>query len=92
LRSAYIQVNKTREQLEAARTTKLWQKEKLRVEMEKFQVGKSNALPIAQAQRDLLNSEISEIEVLVNYLKNLTELHYLEGSLLSRYGISISSE
>ena len=42
---------------------------------------------MAQAQRDLLSSKITEIETITNYLKDLIELYRLEGSLIERRGI-----
>ena len=45
------------------------------------------ALLSAQAQRDLVASQIAETESFVNYLKALIDLYRLEGSLLQRRGI-----
>ena len=87
VRSAYVEVKRTREQITATAATRAFQEEKARVEAEKFRVGKSTSLLVAQAQRDLLSSRISEIESIVNYLKALVELYHLEGSLLERRGI-----
>jgi len=42
---------------------------------------------VAQAQRDLLESQISETQAIANQLKALVELYRLEGSLLERRGI-----
>lgn len=87
VRSAYIEVNRTREQIAATRATRALQEEKVRIETEKFRVGKSTTLMVAQAQRDLLSSRISEISAVTNYLKAIIELYRLEGSLLERRGI-----
>jgi len=67
--------------------TRKFQEEKLRIETEKFRVGRSTNLFVAQAQRDLLASRIGEVQALVNYLKSLTRFYQLEGSLLERRGI-----
>ncbi len=88
VRSACIEVNRAREQVAATSATRKLQEEKLRAETEKFRVGKSTSLLIAQAQRDLVASQISEVEALVNHLKALVDLYRLEGSLLERRGIS----
>ncbi len=88
VRSAYIEANRTKEQIAATAATREFQEEKLRAETEKFRVGKSTSLLVAQAQRDLVASQIAEIEAVVNYLKSLVSLHRLEGSLLERRGIS----
>jgi len=87
VRSAYIEVNRTGEQITATAATRALQEEKARIEAEKFRVGKSTTLLVAQAQRDLLSSRISEIQAITNYLKALIELYRLEGSLLERRGI-----
>jgi outer membrane protein TolC len=88
VRSAYIEVTRTREQIAATAATRNFQEEKLRAETEKFRVGKSTSLLVAQAQRDLVESQIAEIESFANYLKALVALYRLEGSLLQRRGIS----
>ncbi len=88
VRTAFIEVNRTREQISATSATRRFQAEKLRAETEKFRVGRSTSLLVAQAQRDLLSSRIAEVEAVVNYLKALVELYRLEGSLLERRGIS----
>ncbi len=88
VRSAYIEVTRAREQIAATAATRYFQEEKLRAETEKFRVGKSTSLLVAQAQRDLVESQIAEIETFANYLKALVALYRLEGSLLQRRGIS----
>ncbi len=88
IRSAYIEVNRTREQIAATAATRASQQEKARVEMEKFRVGKSTTLLVAAAQRDFLARQISEIQAITNYLKSLIALYRLEGSLLERRGIA----
>ncbi len=90
VRSAYIEVTRTREQITATAATRNFQEEKLRAETEKFRVGKSTSLLVAQTQRDLVASQIAEIEAFANYLKALVSLYSLEGSLLQRRGISAS--
>ena len=87
VRSAYIEVTRAREQITATAATRNFQEEKLRAETEKFRVGKSTSLLVAQAQRDLVASQIAEIQAFANYLKALVGLYRLEGSLLARRGI-----
>jgi len=88
VRTAYIEVDRTAEQVAATAATRKLQEEKLRAETEKFRVGRSTTLLVAQAQRDLVASRISEVDAVVNHLKALTDLFRLEGSLLERRGIS----
>jgi outer membrane protein TolC len=92
VRSAYLEVTRAREQIAATAATRTLQEEKARIEAEKFRVGKSTSLLVAQAQRDLLSSRISEIEAIVNYLTSLIDLYLLEGSLLERRGIMAPGE
>ena len=87
VRTAYIEVNRTREQIKASTTTRIFSEETLRVETEKLRVGKSTSLLVAQAQRDLLASRIAEVEALANYIKALIYLYQQDGSLLERRGI-----
>ncbi|MDY7010918.1 MAG: TolC family protein [Planctomycetota bacterium] len=88
VQTTFIEVNRTREQISATAATRKFQAEKLRAETEKFRVGRSTSLLVAQAQRDLLSSQIAEVEAVVNYLKSLVELYRMEGSLLERRGVA----
>ena len=88
VRSAYIEAERTRQQMDATRATRRFQEEKLRAETAKFRVGKSTALLVAQAQRDLLVSQVAEVAAVANHLKALVDLFQLDGSLLERRGIS----
>jgi outer membrane protein len=89
IRNAYLEVDRTREQISAGAATREWQEEKLRIETEKFRVGRSTNLLVAQAQRDLLVSRIEEVRSVVDYLKALTHFYHMEGSLLERRGIQM---
>lgn len=88
VRSAFIRVQRFHEAIAATRITRQFQAEKLRAEAEKLRVGKSTALLVAGAQRDLLASQIAEVQTVVSYLKALVDLYRLEGSLLERRGIA----
>jgi outer membrane protein TolC len=88
VRTAYIEVNRTKQQITASSVTRKFDEEKLRTETEKLRVGKSTSFLVAQAQRDLLVSRIAEVRALANYLKALIDLYRQDGSLLERRGIS----
>jgi len=88
VRTAYIEVTRTKQQITASSATRMFDEEKLRTESEKLRVGKSTSFLVAQAQRDLLVSRIAEVEALANYLKALINLYRQDGSLLERRGIS----
>ncbi len=87
IRNAYLEVCRTREQVAATAVTRKLQEETARAEMEKFRVGKSTTLLVAQAHRDLLAAQINEVQAMTGYLKAFVELYRLEGSLLERRGI-----
>ncbi len=89
IRIAFLEVNRTRRQIDASSATRRFQEEKLRIETEKFRVGRSTNLLVAQAQRDLLSSRLDEVRAVVNYLKALTNFYRLEGTLLEHRGIQI---
>jgi len=88
VRSTYLEIVRTQEQIAATAATRKLQEEKQRWETEKFRVGKSTSLLVAQAQRDLVASQISEVRAVVNYMKAFVEMYRLEGSLLERRGIA----
>jgi outer membrane protein TolC len=88
VRSAYVETIRANQQVAATAATRKFQEETLRAETEKFHVGKSTTLLVARAQRDLLVSQINEVQAVANYLKSLVELYRLEGSLLERRGIA----
>ena len=88
VRSAHVLVTSMREQITATAATRKSQEEKLRVETEKFRVGKSTSLLVAQAQRDLVSSQIAEVRATANCFKALVALYRLEGSLLPRRGLA----
>jgi len=87
VRTAYIDVNRTRQQIAASTATRRFNEEKLRIETEKLRVGRSTSFLVAQAQRDLLASRIAEVKALVDYIQALVDLYRLDGSLLERRGI-----
>jgi outer membrane protein TolC len=84
VRGAYIEVNRAREQIDATAATRKLQESKLQNETEKFRLGKSTSLLVAQAQRDLLGAQIDEVNAVVSYLKATVALFAQDGSLLAR--------
>ncbi len=88
VRTAYLEIARSQEQVVATAATRKLQEEKVGVETEKFRLGKSTSLLVAQAQRDLVSSQIDEVQAVVNYLKAFVEMYRLEGSLLERRGIA----
>jgi outer membrane protein TolC len=87
VRSAHVNVQVAREQIVATGATRKLRQDALTAEQEKFRVGTSTTLQVAQAWRDLLASQISEVEAMVNCHKALITLSRLDGTLLDRRGI-----
>lgn len=88
IRSAYIEVLRLRQQIEATRVTRELQDQNLAAELEKFRVGKSTNLQVLQVQRDFTASQLDEVRAMVLYLNSLIDLYLMEGSLLERRGIN----
>lgn len=88
VRGAYIELGRAQEQIAASAAARALQEENLRAETEKYHVGKSTSLLVAQVQNDLLTAQIAEVQAVVTYLKDQIELYRLEGSLLIRRGIT----
>jgi outer membrane protein TolC len=90
----YLAVNeaeRVRQQIHASAVTRAFEEESLRAEQERFAVGAGTALLLAQAQRDLLASQIVEVEAIVAYRVALVNLHLAEGTLLHRRGITVAA-
>ena len=88
VRSAFIEILRTRAQVTATEASRALQEEKVRVESEKFRIGKSTSLLVAGAQRDLLASQIAYVQAVAGYRKALVELYRFEGTLLERRGLA----
>jgi outer membrane protein TolC len=87
VRTQYIEAERTRQQIDATRATRIAQETALRVERGKFTAGNSTSLLVAQAQRDLLSAQLAEVQAVTGHLKALVALYRLEGSLLYRRGL-----
>lgn len=90
VRLAANQVERARQQIGATAATRTFQEQTVAAERERFDVGSSTALLVAQAQRDLLAAQIAEVEAIVGYRIALVGLYYAEGSLLERRGVKIA--
>jgi outer membrane protein TolC len=88
VRTAFIEVQRARQQIFATAATTKAQEETVKAEQEKFKVGKSTSLLLTTAERNLLASRIEEVRAMVAYLKALSNLYLMDGSLLVRRGIS----
>jgi len=89
VRLALNEIERARQQIEASGVTRILQEQTLQAEQERFSIGASTSLLVAQAQRDLLVSQLAEIESIVAYRVALVSLYLAEGSLLQRRGIQL---
>ncbi|WP_418081367.1 TolC family protein [Thioalkalivibrio nitratireducens] len=87
IRANWLEADRARAQVHAREETVALQRELLRVEEVRFRVGTGTALAVAQAQRDLLESELSLREVTVRFRQASTELLQQSGALLLHRGI-----
>jgi outer membrane protein len=91
VRLAVNETERARRQIEASAATRSMQQRALDAERERFEVGKSTGLLVSQAQRDLLASQIAEVEAVIAYRQALVSLYLAEGSLLARRGLHIGA-
>ncbi len=89
---AYIEIKRAKEQLVATNATTQRQEEKLRVENVKFDVGKTTAFQVAQAQRDLTEAKLAKIKAVVSFTTAKTDLLRATGLLLKFRGIEIADK
>lgn len=89
VRLAVNDLERVRQQIAASAVTRALQEQTLAAERERFEVGASTTLLVSQAQRDLLASQIAEVEAIVNYRIALVNLYLAEGALIERRGISM---
>ncbi len=89
VRIAATNVERARQQIGASAATRSLREEALRAENERFRVGQSTSLLVAQAQRDLLESQIAEVDAVIAYRLALIQLQVAEGTLLLRRGLLV---
>ncbi len=89
VRTAWATLAHARARISATAATRAAREESLRAETEKFRVGKSVSLLVAQAQRELMASQVEEVAAVVAYRQAVAAFYRLTGTLLLRYGISV---
>jgi len=89
VRLAINEAERARRQIDASAATRRLREATLEAERQRFEVGSSTGLLVAQAQSDLLAAEIAEVESVVSYRIALTNLYLAEGSLLERRGLRV---
>ncbi len=88
VRTAFVEILRTRAQVTATEASRTLEEETVRVEQEKLRIGRSTSLLVATAERDLLASQIAYVQAVAGYRNALVELYRLEGTLLQRRGLS----
>jgi outer membrane protein len=92
VRSAWLEATFAAERVSSSAELRGLQEETLKAETEKFRTGSSTTYLVAQAQRDLLASQLSEAQAAVGYLLAVVSLYRLEGTLLERSGVEAQKE
>jgi outer membrane protein len=87
--NAAIQSQTTAEAVQAAQAARELAQKKLEAEQSKFEVGMSTNYFVVQAQRDLRDTQNSELRAVLNYRKALVELERLQQTTLSNLGITV---
>ena len=87
--NAAIQAQTTAEAVQAAQAARELAQKKLEAEQSKFEVGMSTNYFVVQAQRDLRDTQNSELRAVLNYRKALVELERLQQTTLSNLSITV---
>lgn len=91
VRSAAVDLGRAREQTVAAEATVRLREATLRAETGKLDAGKSTALWVARAQRDLLEARLRETEARAACARAVVRLERADASLLPRRGIAVEA-
>ena len=91
VRQAAVEVRNQWFRIQATEDAVAGREEELRVEEDRYSVGRSTNLDVLQVQRLLIEARVDAVQARVNYLKALTDLYAAEGALLARRGISLEA-
>lgn len=89
VRSALVELERAREQIAAAAATVRLREASLKAETGKLEAGKSTALLVARAQRDLLDARLRQMESRVACARAAIRLDRADGSLLERRDVRV---
>jgi outer membrane protein TolC len=87
VRTAFEEVRRATNQIEATRITLDLRKRAYENEVERLKIGRSTTLDVVRAHRDLLDSQDAVAEAKIDYLKAVVNLFRVDGSLLDRRGV-----
>jgi len=88
---ALNELERAQQQISASSETRRLRQQIFEAEQDRFEVGDSTALEVSRTRRDLVESQIAEIEAKVAYQLAKLQLFLAEGSLLDRRGLVIES-
>lgn len=86
--NAALNIESTQRRLEAARAARTLAERRLEAEQTKFEVGMQTNFFVVQAQRDLLDSQITELRVSLDYQKALVEFERVQITSSSSAGVT----
>ena len=89
--SAAVQIESIVKRIDASRAARELAEQQLEAEESKFEVGMSTNYFVLQAQRDLTDAQNSELQALLDYRKALVEFDRVQGTTLSRAGITVGA-
>ncbi len=92
VRVACAELTRAKRQISATQRATQLQEAKYQAELEKFRVGKSTNLLVLTTQRDLIASQLDEIDAQINLRKAILGLYLAEGTLLDHYTIVLPSK
>ncbi|MBF0410252.1 MAG: TolC family protein [Candidatus Riflebacteria bacterium] len=87
LKDVYVDLNYLFKLLEAKKKVRALAQQKLEAQEEKYRNGISTLDEVVRFQRDLENSKIDEISVLISFNRVRYEILFLEGNLYKYFGI-----
>lgn len=88
VRTAINDIERTKRLISSTQITQRLRVEELAAEIEKFRVGRSTQLLVAQAQRDLTSAQLAEVTAEVANIRAYIQLYRAEGTSLQRLGIT----
>ncbi|NBB78582.1 MAG: TolC family protein [Verrucomicrobia bacterium] len=88
---ALNELERAQKQMTASSNTRRYRQETFEAEQDRFEVGNATALEVSRTQRDLVESQIAEIEARVAYQLAKIQLYIAEGNLLDRRGLVVET-
>ena len=87
IRTAVIDIDRTKRLIDSTKVTAGLRAEELNAETERYNVGRSTQLLVQQAQRDKFNADLNEVTAEVAHMRAIVQLYRAEGTILQRFCI-----